>query len=144
MEMNDKNWALLEKFAELVGCNWFSIIRDTDTNEYKVLYFYRPNCGICGETTPKIAEIYDRYKDSLDLEVFAVNLGAGYNEWINYITTIGAQWKNVRGTDGDSSDIYARYYLKSIPTIYLLKDNVVIAKDIDYTELEKILNIIIQ
>lgn len=114
------------------------------TTDYKVLYFYRPNCGICGETTPKIAEIYDRYKDLLDLEVFAVNLGAGYNEWINYITTIGAQWKNVRGTDGDSSDIYARYYLKSIPTIYLLKDNVVIAKDIDYTELEKILNIIIQ
>lgn len=36
MEMNEKNWDLLEKFAELVGCNWFSIIRDTDTNEYKV------------------------------------------------------------------------------------------------------------
>jgi len=114
------------------------------TTDYKVLYFYRPNCGICGETTPKLAEIYDKFKDLLDLEVVAVNLGAGYNEWINYITAIGAQWKNVRGTDGDSSDIYARYYLKSIPTIYLLKDNVVIAKDIDYTELEKTLKFIIQ
>ncbi len=114
------------------------------TTDYKVLYFYRPNCGVCGETTPKLAELYDRYRDLLDLEVVAVNLGAGYNEWINYISSIGVEWKNVRGTDGDSSDIYSNYYLKSIPTIYLLKDNVVIAKDIDYTELENTLKFIIQ
>ena len=114
------------------------------TTEYKVLYFYRPNCGVCGQTTPQLASIYNRYKELLDMEVVAVNLGKSYSEWINYISTIGTQWENVRGIDGDSGDIYGSYYLESIPAIYLLKDNVVIAKNIDFNELEKILKFIIQ
>ena len=114
------------------------------STEYKVLYFYRPNCGVCGQTTPQLASIYNRYKELLDMEVVAVNLGKSYSEWINYISTIGTQWENVRGIDGDSGDIYGSYYLESIPAIYLLKDNVVIAKNIDFNELEKILKFIIQ
>ena len=114
------------------------------STEYKVLYFYRPNCGICGQTTPELASIYNRYREMLDMEVIAINLGGSYGEWINYISTTGTQWENVRGIDGDSQDIYGSYYLESIPTIYLLKDNVVVAKDIDYTELEKTLKFIIQ
>lgn len=114
------------------------------TTDYKVLYFYRPNCGICSEVTPKVAAIYEKYKDSLDIEVVAINLGGSYNEWIEYISGIGATWENVRGTDGDSSPIYREYYLESIPAIYLLKDNIVVAKDINDIELEKILNTITQ
>ncbi len=114
------------------------------TTDYKVLYFYRPNCGICSQVTPKVADIYEKYKDSLDIEVVAVNLGGSYNEWIEYISGIGATWENVRGTGGDSAQIYREYYLESIPAIYLLKDNVVVAKDINDVELEKILNTITQ
>ena len=114
------------------------------TTDYKVLYFYRPNCGICSEVTPKVAAIYGKYKDSLDIEIVAINLGGSYNEWIEYISGIEATWENVRGTDGDSSPIYREYYLESIPAIYLLKDNIVIAKDINDVELEKILNTITQ
>ena len=114
------------------------------TTDYKVLYFYRPNCGICSQVTPKMAAIYEKYKDSLDIEVVAVNLGGSYNEWIEYISGIGATWENVRGTDGDSAPIYREYYLESIPAIYLLKDNIVVAKDINDVELEKILNTITQ
>lgn len=114
------------------------------SSEYKVLYFYRPNCGVCAQTTPELASIYNKYKDKLELEVVAINLGGSYNEWINYITSADAQWEDVRGTDGNPSEIYRNYYLESIPAIYLLKDNVVIAKDIDYKQLEKTLNFIIQ
>lgn len=114
------------------------------TTDYKVLYFYRPNCGVCAEVTPKMAAIYNEFKEKIDIEIFAINLGKGYEEWINYFSSIGADWENVRGTDGDSSEIYKRYYLQNIPAIYLLKGNVVVAKNINDNELKNILNNIVQ
>ncbi len=112
------------------------------TSEYKVLYFYRPNCGICTEVTPKMAVLDKKFKNLIDLETVAVNLGGSYTEWIEYISGIDTAWENVRGTEGNSAQIYRDYYLESVPTIYLLKDNIVIAKDINEIELEKILNTI--
>ena len=114
------------------------------TTEYKVLYFYRPNCGICSEVTPKIAALYNEFKEKMDIEVMAINLGSNYTEWIKYISMNNLSWENVRGTEGDPYDIYSKYYLESIPTIYLLRDNVVVAKDINHIELKDILNTIIQ
>ena len=114
------------------------------TTDYKVLYFYRPNCGVCSEVTPKIAALYNEYKEKLDIGFLAINLGSSKGEWIEYITKIDADWENLRGTDGDSSQIYRDYYLENVPTIYLLKDNVVVAKDINDIDLEQILKTITQ
>ena len=38
------------------------------TTKYKVLYFYRPNCGVCAEVTPKMAAIYNEFKEKIDIE----------------------------------------------------------------------------
>lgn len=121
-----------------------SILLEDVTNEYKVLYFYRPNCGMCSVVTPKMAKLYNEYKEKLDIEFVAINLGANTSEWVNYIGSCGAEWTNVRGIDGDSSEIYKAYWLQNIPAIYLLKDNIVVAKDINDIELEDILKIIIE
>ena len=121
-----------------------SILLEDVTNEYKVLYFYRPNCGMCSAVTPKMAKLYNEYKGKLDIEFIAINLGGGTREWIDYIGSCGADWTNVRGTDGDSSGIYGAYWLQNIPAIYLLKDNIVVAKDIDDIDLENILKYIIK
>ena len=117
-----------------------SILLEDVTNEYKVLYFYRPNCGMCSAVTPKMAKLYNGYKDKLDIEFVAINLGGSTREWIEYIGNCGAEWTNVRGTDGDASGIYSAYWLQNIPAIYLLKDNIVVAKDINDIDLEEILN----
>lgn len=114
------------------------------TTDYKVLYFYRPNCGVCAQVTPELATIYNEFKDKIDIEVLAINLGGSYGEWINYISSINAEWEDTRGTDGDSSEIYRRYHLQNIPTIYLLKGNVVVAKDINDKTLRETLNKIMQ
>lgn len=113
-------------------------------NEYKVLYFYRPNCGTCSIVTPKMAALYKKYRKSLDLEFMAINLDGDYKEWIKYIQESGAGWENVRGVDGDNSPIYDSYWLQEVPAIYLLKDNIVVAKDINDIDLEEIFKIIIQ
>jgi hypothetical protein len=91
-----------------------------------------------------MAALYNEFKDKLDIQVLAINLGGNYAEWINYISSNCPAWENVRGIEGDSSEIYGNYYLESVPTIYLLKDNVVVAKDINDIELKETLNTIIQ
>jgi hypothetical protein len=114
------------------------------SSEVKVLYFYRPNCGMCSQVTPKMAELYNGFKDKLDIQFLAINLGGGYKEWIEYTQTIGADWENLRGTDGDSSPIYEKYHLENIPAIYLLINNIVVAKGINELDLKEILNTITQ
>jgi peroxiredoxin len=114
------------------------------TNEYKVLYFYRPNCGMCSEVTPKMAQIYSQFKDKLDIEFLTINLGGGYKEWIEYTQQIGAQWENLRGPEGNAEEIYSKFHLANIPAIYLLKDNIVVAKGINEIDLKEILNSITQ
>lgn len=121
-----------------------SILLSDITTKYKVLYFYRPNCGMCSIVTPKMAKLYNDYKGKLDIEFIAVNLGGNFNEWFEYAQNCGADWENVRGISGDSSDIYGAYWLQNIPAIYLLQDNVVVAKDINDIDLENILKYIIQ
>ena len=114
------------------------------TTEYKVLYFYRPNCGMCSQVTPKMAQIYNEFKDKLDIQFLAINLGGGYREWIEYTQAIGADWENLRGSGGDSGEIYSKYHIDNIPQIYLLKEGTVVAKGINDIELKEILKSIRQ
>ena len=114
------------------------------SSELKVLYFYRPNCGMCSQVTPKMAKLYNEFKDKLDIQFLAINLGGGYKEWIDYTQSVGADWENLRGTDGDSSPIYEKYHLQNIPAIYLLINNIVVAKGINEIDLKEILNNITQ
>lgn len=107
--------------------------------KYKVLYFYRPNCGMCSIVTPKLEEMYNTYKDSLDIEFIAVNLGSSYPEWIDYISQSSAGWEWVMGAGGSAKGIYEKYYLENIPAIYLLQENRVVAKDINELDLKEIL-----
>ena len=109
------------------------------TTGYKVLYFYRPNCGMCSQVTPKMAEIYNEFKEKLDIQFLAINLGGGYKEWIEYTQAIGADWENLRGPGGDSGEIYNKYYIDNIPQIYLLKEGTVVAKGINDIDLKEIL-----
>ena len=109
------------------------------TTEYKVLYFYRPNCGMCSQVTPKMAQIYNEFKDKLDIQFLAINLGGGYREWIEYTQTVGADWENLRGPEGDSGEIYNKYYIDNIPQIYLLINGTVAAKGINDIDLKEIL-----
>ena len=93
---------------------------------YKVLYFYSIDCGLCEIVTPKLKELYTEYKDN-GIEVIAINTGSDYNKWIKYIGSNNLDWINLWGAD-NKSQIYDKYYLENVSSIYLLKDNMVISK----------------
>jgi hypothetical protein len=44
----------------------------------------------------------------------------------------------------DNKELFAKYYLEEVPAIYLLKNNVVVAKNINDIDLEEILILITQ
>lgn len=114
-------------------------------NEYKVLYFYKIDCGVCSHVSKQMDSLYKEYKPQLkdNIEFVAINTGREYTPWVKYIAQHNYSWLNVWG--GDYADkIYDKYYLESVPSIYLLKNNMVIAKDITDLDLAEVLQIIAQ
>lgn len=106
-------------------------------NKYKILYFYRDNCHSCTAITPLIYNIYNNFKKKIDIEVVAINIGTNKESWKSEVAKKGYNWINCRPENLDS--LYNNYAMKEIPAIYLLKDNIVIAKEISDIELKEIL-----
>jgi len=107
--------------------------------KYIVLYFWEPNCGFCKKATPKMYELYQKYKDK-GLEVFAVDTQDNREEWEKYLNEKGYDWINA--WDPKQTTYFKYFYdIYSTPTIYLLDQNkTIIAKRIDVEVVGKILD----
>lgn len=106
--------------------------------KFIVIYFWEPNCGFCKETTPKLYEIYQKYRDK-GMEVMAVYTQQDKEEWDKYINETGYDWINAWDPNQQT---YFRYYydVHSTPTLYLLdRDKTIIAKRIDMVSLDQMM-----
>ena len=104
--------------------------------KYKLLYFFKPDCGVCNETTALLKDFEKRYADALDCRIIAVNTARDRDRWIKYIIENDLDWINL-WDDTKSSVIFENYFLKEVPQIYLLDaDNVVLAKNVTPQDLE--------
>lgn len=104
--------------------------------KYKLLYFFKPDCAVCNETTALLKDLEKRYADALDCRIIAVNTARDRDRWIKYIIENDLDWINL-WDDTKSSVIFENYFLKEVPQIYLLDaDNVVLAKNVTPQDLE--------
>ncbi len=105
---------------------------------YMVLYFWEPNCGFCKKATPKLKEIYNKYREK-GLKVFAVDTQGNKEEWKKYVDENGLDWINA--WDPNNQTFFRTFYdVYSTPTMYLLdKNKIIIAKRIDMDSLGKML-----
>lgn len=106
--------------------------------EYTILYFYEPSCGHCKVVTPRLNELYNKYKDD-GLKVFAVYIYDDEEEWTEYIASNNLDWINVSDPQNET---YFRYYydVYSTPTIYVLDaDKTIIAKRIGIENVEQMM-----
>ena len=94
------------------------------------------DCSHCKSATPKLVEFYNRLKDSLDLEVFAVCMSADTVAWRKYVNDHNLPWVNVGGNVANI-DFVQVYDVHSTPQIYVLdKQKKIIVKKISVDELE--------
>ncbi len=108
--------------------------------KFTLVYFYEPTCGHCQMTTPKIHDVYEKYKDK-GFEVVAIYLMTDKKEWTDFIEKNKLQdWTNA--WDPDRESYYWTFYdTSTTPGVYLLdKDKKIIAKKIDAESLDRILN----
>ncbi|MDR0754924.1 MAG: redoxin domain-containing protein [Prevotellaceae bacterium] len=111
------------------------------TANYIVLYFYDTDCGHCKEETPRIKTVYDKYKDEIGLEVYAVYVQTDRQKWLDFIEKNHLDWINV-WDPYRTGNIYNTFNTNTTPQIYLLdKNKKILARRLDSVNLEKLLQI---
>jgi hypothetical protein len=104
--------------------------------KYTIMWFWDLNCGHCKTATPKLVEFYNRAKDSLDFEVYAVCTTADTLKWKQAIIDRQMPWINVGGNKANI-DFTVVYDVSTTPVIYVLdKEKKIIVKKIGIDELE--------
>jgi peroxiredoxin len=137
--------------------NWISTHKDLK-QKYVLLYFYDPDCGHCKKETPKLAEFYKDFDQSL-LGVYAVSSETG-KKWTDFIKKNEMNFYNVaiprkayedaeyatslitsRKTNYTSLKYQETYDVYSTPKILLVDENRVIrAKDIGVDQVGNFIN----
>jgi len=137
--------------------NWISTHKDLK-QKYVLLYFYDPDCGHCKKETPKLAEFYKDFDQSL-LGVYAVSSETG-KKWTDFIKKNEMDFYNVaiprkayedaefatslitsRKTNYTSLKYQETYDVYSTPKILLVdEDRVIRAKDIGVDQVGNFIN----
>jgi len=100
------------------------------------MWFWDMNCGHCKSATPKLVEFYNRAKDSLDFEVYAVCLTTDLEKWKQTIIERQMPWINVGGNHMNI-DYRQVYDVVTTPVLFVLdREKKIIVKKIGVDELE--------
>lgn len=105
---------------------------------YMLIYFFEPSCGVCKKETPKVYELYKKYRDK-GFTVFAVYTQQDKEEWQSYVTQNGLDWINVWDPK-NSSDFRHKYSIYSVPQAFLIdKNKKIVGRRIDAEGLDLLL-----
>jgi len=107
--------------------------------KYTIMWFWDLSCGHCKTATPILKEFYDRAKDSLDFEVYAVCLGTDSVKWKQAIIEKGLNWINV-GMNRANIDFREIYSVTTTPVVFIIdREKKIIAKKVEAKEIESII-----
>ena len=140
--------------------NWVDIYNVP--GEYKVLYFWDPNCGHCKKTTPKLQKLYEQKLKDRGVAVIGIGKATGddFEAWKKFISTNNLTFTNIgltkdvfnvaqenprllipQYTNIESLNYTNTYDIYSTPRIFLLdKNNKILYKQISIAQLEEILD----
>ena len=95
--------------------------------EYTLIYFWDPDCSHCKKETPMLLELYQKKKETYNLEVYAVCMDTSWTDMKRYIQKNKTTWLNVNGFYSMTPDFRELYDVHSSPVIFLLdrKKNII-------------------
>lgn len=115
---------------------------DEIDSEYTILYFWRYDCGHCKESTPKLKEFYDKYKDKgVKIMAVCVKFTDEVPGCWDYIDENGIQdWLHT--VDPYNRSKFSTVYdVKSTPQIYVLdRDKIIQFKRIGAEQLGDVID----
>jgi len=106
-----------------------------------ILLFWDPDCGHCEKEIPHLKELYDKYKEKYELEIFAVCSDTSMAKMKEHIRKKNMTWINVNGPRTLTGDYHELYDIQTTPVIYILdRDKKILAKRLQSDQVEKFLN----
>ena len=94
------------------------------TTKYTVLWFWDPDCDHCQEQTPILHQYYNELSDSLDFEVFAVEVNDDYDRWKAFSEKHELNdWINLSTSMGEPNVDFIDYFDIVTTPVVLLIDN---------------------
>jgi thiol-disulfide isomerase/thioredoxin len=106
-------------------------------NRYTILYIFDPDCGHCREETPKLVDFYNKNKEKLDLEVYAVSADTSMAKMRDYIKEMKLKWITVNGPRTYVGPYQDHYDAATTPALFVLDNRKkIIAKKVPAEKLE--------
>jgi len=114
-------------------------IVDTIPAKILILYFWSADCEHCKKYTPKLYDLYKRYKDK-GLEVVAITATNDFDEWRQYVKENHYnEWINGY-YKGNYVQLLNLYDVYMTPHIFIIdKNKTIIQKDLEVKSIENIL-----
>jgi len=118
---------------------------------FVLVCFWDPTCSHCKETIPKLDSIYQAKWKYEGLQMYAVMVDGGQDNWLNFIRSHNlGDWINVYQTTAqhDSEQKAGRpdyrqlYDVYQTPVLYLLdKEKRIVAKKLTYQQIDEVINL---
>ena len=103
--------------------------------DYKILYFWEPDCGHCKTATPELFSLYADLKAN-KMEVFAINTRLDEEAWLKFIAEHELTWINL-WSPSQVREVLEQYQAWSTPKVIILnKQNQIVAKDLAVSQLK--------
>lgn len=100
------------------GISLFSLL---GKNKITMVDFWVSWCGPCRASSPKLKEIYTKYKSE---EIVGFTLDKNINDWLNAVKEDGIKWNQIATLNADQ--IHSQYGIMSIPSFMLVDENGII------------------
>ena len=84
---------------------------------YQILFFYRTNCGICGEAMQEVRQAWEKYRGKVGFTGILASGNTG--QWIKYISDNNLQFRQLCDKDG-TAGLGSYYYIDSVPQIIIV------------------------
>lgn len=117
---------------------------------FTVVCFWDPTCSHCKETIPKLDSIYQAKWKYQGVQVYAVMVDGGQDNWRNFIREHHLDWINVYQTTAQHDETVAAgrpdyrqlYDVYQTPVLYLLdKEKRIVAKKLTYQQVDEVIGL---
>ncbi len=103
-------------------------------NKVVLIDFWASWCGPCRREMPTIVRAYELYKGK-GLEIVGVSQDYTAEAWANGIKNLGITWPQMSALKGWDNEGVKLYAIASIPSTVIIKDGVIVAKNLYGDEL---------